>query len=97
MKGTEAEACELTMQACILKVGKVIIEADGEIVWQQGNVDLTFELLEECCALKLKTRKRSKITKDLHSPKYRQRVKPDKKKQDKGKSLEEILEEADDA
>jgi hypothetical protein len=72
------------MQACIPKVETLVVVHGAEIVFQRGKVDLEFRLHDDCKTLEIYTSKelkrRSDVTKDLHSPKYRQRVKPGKKK-----------------
>jgi hypothetical protein len=99
MKGTEAEACEATMQACIPKVTRVVlVPCDGvQKALEIWDVDIKFSLQDDCRTLKIftskKPKKRSDVAKDLHTPKYRQRVKPDKKKNPKGPSLEDMLKE----
>lgn len=96
MKGTEAEACELSMQACIPKVTRVVLCPPNCIPSiELRDVELKFSLQDDCTTLKIFTspRKRSDVAKDLHTPKYRQRVKPDKKKTPKGPSLEDMLKE----
>ena len=100
MKGSEAEACEATMKACIPKVTKlVVVDDDGENIEFLNLSKIVFSLQDDCRTLKIFTdkapRKRSDIAKDLHTPKYRQRVKPGKKP--KGPSLEEMLDEAEES
>lgn len=95
MKGTEAEACELSMQACIPKVTRLVIIPEEGPTFEVWNTSLKFALQDDCQTLKIFTapKKRSDFAKDLHTPKYRQRVKPDKKKTPKGPSLEDMLKE----
>jgi hypothetical protein len=101
MRGTEAEACEATMQACIPKVTRLTV-VDGKRkarVLELWNVDLEFSLQDDCRTLKIfanAPKKRSDIAKDLGTKKYRQRVVPDKRKKPGGKTLEEILRENGD-
>jgi hypothetical protein len=98
MKGTEAEACELSMQACIPKVTRLTVVHNDEVVFEGWDMDLQFSLQDECQTLKIftakKPKKRSEVTKDLHTPKYRQRVKPGKKP--KGPSIEDMLDTIDE-
>lgn len=93
MKGSEAEACEATMKACIPKVSRVevLTSNNGFVFWD--DVEVEFKLIDDCQTLQIMPKRRSEITKDLHSPKYRQRVKPGKKP--KGPSLEDMLKEAE--
>jgi hypothetical protein len=101
MKGTEAEACELSMQACIPKVTRLVVVPEEGPTFEVWNTELKFSLQDECQTLKIftakKPKRRSEITKDLHTPKYRQRVIPPKKgKKPKGISMEEMLDGAMD-
>lgn len=92
MKGTEASACEATMQACIPKVTRVtLVQPDGKCL-EILNVGLTISLQDDCQTLKIFTKKRSPEAKDLGTKKYRQRVVPNKKKKEKKKDhLKETL------
>lgn len=82
MKGTEAEACQITMQACIPKVTRLVVVPEIGPTFEVWNSEIEFSMQDECRTLKIftKSKKRSDIAKDLHTPKYRQRVVEDKKK-----------------
>lgn len=95
MKGTEAEACTATMQACIPKVTRLVLIHHDERTTEAWNVDVKFELQDNCQTLKIftKPKKRSDIAKDLGTSKYRQRVVPDKRKKKKEYTKEDYLKE----
>jgi hypothetical protein len=98
MKGTEAEACEHTIRACLPKVTRLVVVPSEGPTFEVWNTKLDFSLQDDCQTLKIFTtpKKRSEITKDLHTPKYRQRVVEDKKKKKPKKYRGELTEGEED-
>jgi hypothetical protein len=80
MRGTEAEACEAVLKACVPKVTRLTVVSDEGRALELWDVDMTFSLQDDCRTLKIFTKKRSDEAKDLGTKKYRQRVIPDKRR-----------------